>query len=205
MVETDIHCPTDSTLLSDVMRVLTRTMCKIAAIAGAVGQKLRDLSRSISHRLIAIGRASRSRSEPKEKLKLLYEKLLAATGRAIAQANRFAQEMATGIKHASSAADQVRLAGWQQYLETIIPRAKEVMRQTCEHIGQRQHADDGQDCEPVRAAEQNHPQGQSRQIHRVRQDEFPRFVTHPRNPNCTLTHALRATHQFPKSQFCAAK
>ncbi len=44
-VETDIHHPTDTTLLGDGVRVLTRTMTKITKIAGAVGTKLRDRSR----------------------------------------------------------------------------------------------------------------------------------------------------------------
>jgi IS5 family transposase len=44
VVETDIHYPTDSTLLGDGVRVLTRTMKKITKIAGAVGTKLCDRS-----------------------------------------------------------------------------------------------------------------------------------------------------------------
>jgi len=39
VVETDIHYPTDSTLLGDGVRVLTRTMKKITKIVGAVGTK----------------------------------------------------------------------------------------------------------------------------------------------------------------------
>jgi IS5 family transposase len=40
VVETNIHHPTDSTLLGDGVRVLTRTMKKITDIVGAVGTKL---------------------------------------------------------------------------------------------------------------------------------------------------------------------
>ena len=46
VVETNIHHPTDSTLLGDGVRVLTRTMRKITDIVGAVGTKLRDRSGS---------------------------------------------------------------------------------------------------------------------------------------------------------------
>ena len=42
VVETNIHYPTDSSLLGDGVRVLTRTMKKITEIAGKVGAKLRD-------------------------------------------------------------------------------------------------------------------------------------------------------------------
>ena len=62
--ETNIHYPTDSSLLGDGLRVWTRTMKKIGRLAGAVGDKLRDRSRSVQHRLIEIGRSSRSRGRP---------------------------------------------------------------------------------------------------------------------------------------------
>jgi transposase, IS5 family len=131
VVETDIHYPTDSGLLGDAVRVLTRTMKKIAQVTGAAGDKLRDRTRSVRYRAIEIGRASRSRSEQgKEKLKQIYQKLLAATGRVVAQAQRFAAEVATGVKRGSSLVEQVVLEASRQYLETMIPRVKQVMRQT---------------------------------------------------------------------------
>ena len=135
VVETDIHYPTDSSLLGDAVRVLTRTMKKIAQVTGAAGDKLRDRTRSVRYRVIEIGRASRSRSEQgKEKLKQIYQKLLAATGRVVAQAQRFAAEVATGVKHGSSLVEQVVLEASRQYLETMIPRVKQVLRQTRERI-----------------------------------------------------------------------
>ena len=39
VVETDIHYPTDSSLLGDGVRVLTRAMKQIAQLAGAAGTK----------------------------------------------------------------------------------------------------------------------------------------------------------------------
>ncbi len=135
VVETDMHYPTDSSLLGDAVRVLTRTMKKIAHLAGAVGEKLRDRTRSVKYRVIEIARISRSRSEQgKEKLQRLYQKLLAATGRVVAQAQRFSGEVAAGVKHSSSLLEQAALEASRQYLETMIPRAKQVMRQTRERI-----------------------------------------------------------------------
>jgi IS5 family transposase len=61
MVETNIHHPTDSTLLGDGVRVLTRIMRKITTIAGAAGTKLRDRSRSVKLRLLEIGRVARAK------------------------------------------------------------------------------------------------------------------------------------------------
>src|ERR1017187_1549997 len=42
VVETNIHYPTDSSLLADGVRVLTRTMKKIGALTGQVGTGLRN-------------------------------------------------------------------------------------------------------------------------------------------------------------------
>jgi IS5 family transposase len=135
VVETDIHYPTDSSLLGDAVRVLTRTMKKIAHLAGAVGDKLRDRTRSVKYRVIEIARISRSRSEQgQEKLQRLYQKLLAATGRVVAQARRFAAEVAAGVKHGRSLLEQAVLEAHRQYLETMIPRTKQVMRQARERI-----------------------------------------------------------------------
>jgi IS5 family transposase len=135
VVETDIHYPTDSSLLGDGVRVLTRTMKQIREFAGSAGTKLRDRTRSVRYRLIEIGRASRSRNQQgKEKIKQIYQKLLATTGRVVAQAHRFACELADGIKQAASIVDQAVLDASRRYLETMIPRVKQVMRQTRERI-----------------------------------------------------------------------
>jgi IS5 family transposase len=63
VVETNIHYPTDSSLMGDGVRVLTRAMKKITAIAGEVGTKLRDRSRSVKLRVLDIARAARSKAK----------------------------------------------------------------------------------------------------------------------------------------------
>lgn len=95
VVETNIHYPTDSSLLGDGVRVLTRAMKRIAKLAGDAGARLRDRTRAVRYRLVEIGRATRSRTEQgKQRLKRIYEKLLAATQRVVGQARRFAREVA---------------------------------------------------------------------------------------------------------------
>jgi IS5 family transposase len=49
----EIQYPTDSSLLGDGVRVLTRVMKKVAKIAGEFGCKLRDRGRSVKYRLSA--------------------------------------------------------------------------------------------------------------------------------------------------------
>jgi hypothetical protein len=64
VVETNVHYPTDSSLLGDGVRVLIRTMKRIGEIAGETGAKLRDRGRSVKLRVLDIARAVRSRVKP---------------------------------------------------------------------------------------------------------------------------------------------
>jgi IS5 family transposase len=130
VVETNIHYPTDSSLMGDGVRVLTRVMKKISDVAGDVGTQLRDRSRSVKLRVVEIARASRSKSEPgRERMKDFYKKLLESAGRVVGQAKRFAQEIIAGVKHSSDVFEQAALEGMQKELETFVPRLQQVMRQ----------------------------------------------------------------------------
>ena len=98
VVETNIHHPTDSTLLGDGVRVLTRIMKKITAIAGATGTRLRDRSRSVKLRVLEIARVARAKGPiNQEKLKQRYHQLLETTSRVVGQAKRFSNEVAEGV------------------------------------------------------------------------------------------------------------
>jgi IS5 family transposase len=135
VVETNIHYPTDASLLGDGVRVLTRTMKQITKLAGTAGAKLRDRARSTRRCLIQIGRASRSRAEQgQDRMRQCYRRLMAITGRVVGQAKRFAGEIAQGIKHGTGLVEQAALEGDRMYLETMIPRVQHVLRQTRERI-----------------------------------------------------------------------
>ena len=135
VVETDIHYPTDASLLGDGVRVLTRAMKRITKLAGTAGAKLRDRARSTRRCLIQIGRASRSRAEQgKERMQQCYRRLMAITGRVVGQARRFTNEIAKGIKRGTCPLDQAVIEGDRTYLETMIPRVQQVLRQTHERI-----------------------------------------------------------------------
>lgn len=91
VVETNIHHPTDSSLLGDGVRVLTRAMKKVGSIAAEVGAKLRDRSRSVKLRALEIARAARSIvPQSQEKLKQAYGKLLDATSCEVSRGCPFA-------------------------------------------------------------------------------------------------------------------
>ena len=131
VVESNIHYPTDSSLLGDGVRVLTRTMKKIGSIAGEVGAKLRDRSRSVKLRVLEIARAARSKvPQGQEKLKQAYGKLLDATSRVVGQAKRFSQEIAQGVKRSADILQQAALEGLGKEIDTMLPRVQQVIQQT---------------------------------------------------------------------------
>jgi IS5 family transposase len=135
VVETDIHYPTDSSLLGDGVRVLTRAMKRIAQIAGRAGSRLRDRTRAVGYQVLQIARSSRSRvPQGQERLKGSYRKLLYHTARVLGQAKRFAEEVATGRKRARALLEQIGLEANRAYLERMIPLVRQVMHQTRERL-----------------------------------------------------------------------
>jgi IS5 family transposase len=131
VVETNIHYPTDSSLLGDGVRVLTRTMRRITKIAGAAGEVLRDRSRGVKLKVLEIARAARAKGrQSQEKLKSAYGKLLHATSRVVGQAKRFSQGIASGVKRSRNILKQTALEGLREELETMLPRVRAVMWQT---------------------------------------------------------------------------
>jgi transposase, IS5 family len=136
VVETNIHYPTDSSLLGDGVRFLTRTMKRITEIAGRVGTELRDRTRSVRYRVLEIARASRSRvPQGQERMRSTYAKLLYSTARVLGQAKRFADEVASGIKRAHGGIlKRLRLEFCKADLERMIRLVQQVMHQTRERL-----------------------------------------------------------------------
>jgi len=131
VVETNIHYPTDSSLLGDGDRVLTRLMKKVTAITGAAGTKLRDSMRSVQRRVAEIARASRAKGETGQaKLNLLYPKLLEITGRVMGQARRFSVEIGSGVKRSGDVLQQARLQGLKAQIDDMVETVKKVVHQT---------------------------------------------------------------------------
>ena len=131
VVETNIHYPTDSSLLGDGVRVLIRNMKKITKIVGEAGAKLRDRSRSVKLRMLDIARAARSKAKQgQEKLKRAYQQLLNSTSRVVGQAKRFSKEIAEGVKRSMDVVKQLGLEGLRQEIDAMVPRVKQVMKHT---------------------------------------------------------------------------
>lgn len=131
VVETDIHYPTDSTLLGDGVRVLTRLMKKVTTVAGKAGTQMRDRSRSVKLKVLTIARASRNKTEQgRQKMKKAYLQLLEITSRVAGQAKKFSAEIAGRIKRGNRSV----LRKAKKQLDEMIPRVQQVLRQTRERV-----------------------------------------------------------------------
>jgi IS5 family transposase len=131
VVETNIHHPTDSTLLGDGVRVLIRTMKKITDLVGAVGTKLRDRSRSVKLRLFEIARVARAKGPlNRDRLQQRYRRLLSTTSRVVGQAKRFSKEISEGVKRSADVLKQIALEGLREELDRMVTLVQRVMHQT---------------------------------------------------------------------------
>jgi IS5 family transposase len=81
VVETHIHYPSDSTLLRDATRVLTRTMQRVGGVLGGAAARVRNRLRSVGRRVLAIAQASRRETDRPQRARQ-YRRLM-ATARAV--------------------------------------------------------------------------------------------------------------------------
>src|SRR5436190_4173096 len=78
VVETNVHYPTDSTLLRDGVRVLTRTMQRASTALGDRGEWVRNRLRSVNRRVLIIGYEARS-PKTRDAMVKSYRTLMATT------------------------------------------------------------------------------------------------------------------------------
>jgi IS5 family transposase len=124
-VESNIHYPTDSSLLGDGTRVLTRTMKKIKSKSGGLKSKVRDRMRSIRKRVLAIALSTRLLGPPgEERRKRQYRELLSLTRKVMNQAKRVLAEVKQAPPRRRTPVED--LARW---LETMVGRVGQVMKQ----------------------------------------------------------------------------
>src|SRR6266702_4065980 len=118
VVETNIHYPTDATLLADGVRVLTRGLRRI-------GEQVRERSRSVARRVFEIAQRSRSaghrvpagvRARSQAKMKVLYQGLMRITR--------------TVMRQAESAVARARGKRPAGHLATTVDLVRHVLAQT---------------------------------------------------------------------------
>lgn len=123
VVETNIHYPTDSSLLNDGVRVLSRDLKRaqkvLVAGMGMVNSLFRDRSRSarrVKRQIEGIARKGREKTKP------LYQKLLKIARASVKQAQKVADSLG---QRATETAGQL-----QDSLQTFIERTQQVIEQT---------------------------------------------------------------------------
>lgn len=143
VVEAPIHYPTDSGLLADAVRVLSREAGKIEEAGAKLPFVRTDVRRSLARRLLEIGYALRQRGdEAKEALVKPYKRLLRTTGRTVRQAIRAHRAAIRAMKTARGKR-RAALARSVEKLDVFIPRAQQVIRQTRARICRGQTSSEG--------------------------------------------------------------
>lgn len=126
VVESNIHYPTDSGLLNDGARVLTRTMKRIEEKAGGLRKKIRDWKRSVTKRVITIAHALRHKGPAgEEKRKREYRELLQVTRQILGDARKVLEEVEGLPRRRGTPA-----RGLCEHLKMMADRVRSVIRQT---------------------------------------------------------------------------
>src|ERR1700686_5114131 len=137
-VETNIHPPTDSSLLADSLRVMNRYLQRIAE--GCHDSKLRIVNhaRAAKYRVLEIGRAARTFTQAgQEQLKQSYKKLVALTQGVKVQADAVLKALNDGQLVARREAF-LQVVAAESSLKHYLPLIEKVLTQTQARIFQAQ-------------------------------------------------------------------
>ena len=126
VVETNIHYPTDSSLLGDGARVLTRLMKRVETTVGGLTKKVRNRMRTVRRKVVAIAISSRRKGPEGEKQrKKHYEKLVKVAGQVVNQARRVCRQVQELSKR-----KQAKVKPLVEQIEAMAARTKQVIGQT---------------------------------------------------------------------------
>jgi IS5 family transposase len=140
-VETNIHYPTDSSLLADSIRVLTRSLKRIARHGTDRSLQVVDHARAAKYRVLEICRAAKSFTEAgRNQFQNSYRKLLALTRRVKNQAIEVLEDLRSHpLKQRT--ANQLIVLKEESNLRHYLPLVEKVIDQTQARIfdGQTRH------------------------------------------------------------------
>lgn len=132
-VESNIHYPTDSTLLGDGIRVLSRSLKRIAAECKSGALEVVHHGRAVKYRLLEISRAAKSLTvSNRQRLQESYSKLLALTRDVVRQANHTLQQWKNGKLKVVGSLLQVETQAAR--LHHFVPLVEKVITQTQERV-----------------------------------------------------------------------
>ena len=137
-VETNIHHPSDSSLLADSLRVLSRSLKTIRQNCREGGWRVVDHARATKYRLLEIARAARLLNEAgQQRLKKSYGRLLRLTRAVTSQAGAVLARLSRGELRARPDA-VLRVLRQQSSLRHYLPLVERVIAQTQARVFQAQ-------------------------------------------------------------------
>lgn len=129
VVESNVHYPTDSTLLVDGMRVVTRALGRLSKECEEGALKVVNHARSAQHRLLEIARAAKSFTDAaKERMKGSYGKLLGLARGVVRKAEAVSRGLAD--ETLPIVGSPIRVMAQQAQLDHFVPLVKRVIAQT---------------------------------------------------------------------------
>jgi IS5 family transposase len=128
VVETNVHYPTDSTLLQDGVRALTRTMQHGCVALGESPSRIRNRARSVARHCIAIRLQSR-REEHRPALVRSYRRLMSITRAVVRETGTMVRRLGQRLRTVT-ATPAARLQRVQQRLRELQPIVEHVLDQT---------------------------------------------------------------------------
>jgi transposase, IS5 family len=128
VVETNVHYPTDSSLLQDGVRVLTRTMQRASVALGDPRGRVRNRLRSVGRRSLIISRQARS-PETREALVRSYRQLMATTRAVMRDAATMVRRITQRLRTAAPTIATL-LITTRQRLQAMTPLVTRVLSQT---------------------------------------------------------------------------
>ena len=133
VVESNVHYPTDSSLLGDGIRVLSRSLERIAGECKQEAVEVVHHARAVKHRLLEISRAAKCLTQAnQQRMRDSYQKLLALTRSVVRQAGDVIERW--GKKRLKVVGKGLRVGAEIGQLRHFLPLVEQVITQTKQRV-----------------------------------------------------------------------
>ena len=142
VVESNVHYPTDSSILGDGIRVLSRSLQRIADECKTGTVEVVDHARAVKHRLLEISRAAKSLTQAnQQRMRDSYQKLMGLTRSVVRQTSEVLQRWGKGrLKVVGTVLGVATQIG---HLRHFLPLVEKVITQTKNRVlGGDSHGED---------------------------------------------------------------